>query len=641
MLIRMPPEPGETTVVRTIGRYRAFGELGRGAMGVVYRGFDPLIGRTVALKTLSIDTSDPQAREFRERLYREAAAAGALSHPNIVTIFDIVEDAGLTAVAMEFIEGRSLAAIIAERAPLPIELAVEVLDQIASALDYAGSQGIVHRDIKPANILMTSAGRAKVTDFGVARLALSTMTQAGTVLGSPSYMSPEQVKGLSLDGRSDLFSAAVVFFEMITRERPFAGNDIATTMYRIAHEPPTPPSQFNPGIGPAVAAVLERAFAKSPAERFQTGADLVAELRAAASLGPARGPSPALAALATAPPPVPPIVMPLIQPETAGGAGPAAAAEPLPIPVTGAAPPPGEGSGAHGLAPIPEAVPAAGSAARAVASNVDLPAIPLPPEPAVPPAPAPAAPAKAPLKASSKPAGGSRRGLLVGAIAVLVVGAGIAGALFLRGGAGGALVDPATSVAEPPPQTMPEPAGAVAIPEATPPAMPSTAAPAPPAAATAAGRGAAGSATKAPGAAQSKPGSKPLPAQPTPAAQGPAAAVVPAPAAPAAPGPGSASRIYQTVEVDVRPEVIAQVPPVYPEEAAKQNVQDVVVLQVLVNVAGRPESIKVLRGSRRAPALDEAATAAVRQWTFKPAKKDGQTVPCWFNVGVPFPPKAP
>ena len=236
---------------------------------------------------------------------------------------------------MEFIEGRPLSAIVTERAPLPIDLAVEILDQICAALDYAGSQGIVHRDIKPANILVTSAGRAKVTDFGVARLALSTMTQAGTVLGSPSYMSPEQVKGLSLDGRSDLFSAAVVFFEMITRERPFAGNDIATTMYRIAHEAPTPPTHFNPEIGPGVAAVLERAFAKSPADRFQTGADLVAALRAAASLGSTRGTSPALAAFATAPPPVPPIVTPIADaPATASAAREVAPADAAPIPVT-------------------------------------------------------------------------------------------------------------------------------------------------------------------------------------------------------------------------------------------------------------------------------------------------------------------
>jgi protein TonB len=230
----------------------------------------------------------------------------------------------------------------------------------------------------------------------------------------------------------------------------------------------------------------------------------------------------------------------------------------------------------------------------------------------------------------------------VGAIAILVVGVGIAGALFLRSGAAVPAADPAASVAEPPPPQLPEPAGAVAIPEATPAAAPPATAPAPPAAGTAAGRGASGAAAKTPGAAQSRPGTKPLPTQPALATQGPGAAVVPAPVAPAAPPPpASSSRIYQTVEVDVRPEVVAQVRPVYPEEAAKQNVQDVVVLQVLVDVAGRPESIKVLRGSRRAPALDEAATAAVRQWTFRPAKKNGQPVPCWFNVGVPFPPKAP
>ena len=189
-------------------------------------------------------------------------------------------------------------------------MAVDILDQVCSALDFAGGQGIVHRDIKPANILLTSGGRVKVTDFGVARLALSTMTQAGTVLGSPSYMSPEQVRGLSLDGRSDLFSAAVVFFEMITRERPFGGSDIATTMYRIAHEPPTPPGQFNAAIGPEIATVLDRAFAKDPADRFQTGADFVSELRAVAALDSRRGESAVLAALASAPPPVPAVVAP-------------------------------------------------------------------------------------------------------------------------------------------------------------------------------------------------------------------------------------------------------------------------------------------------------------------------------------------
>jgi serine/threonine-protein kinase len=632
---RMSSEPGETAVVRSIGRYRAFGELGRGAMGVVYRGFDPLIGRTVALKTISIDAADPQAREFRERLYREAAAAGALSHPNIVTIFDIIEDGGLTAVAMEFIEGRSLAAIIAERAPLPLDLAVEILDQIGSALDYAGSQGIVHRDIKPANILVTSAGRAKVTDFGVARLALSTMTQAGTVLGSPSYMSPEQVKGLSLDGRSDLFSAAVVFFEMITRERPFAGNDIATTMYRIAHEPPTPPNEFNPAVGSDVAAVLDRAFAKSPAARFQTGADLVASLRAAASLGSTRGVSGALAALATAPPPVPPIVAPITDvaaadSEARRGMAPLAA----PTSVSGAGSTAPAGSGGHALAPIPgTGLPSAPSAPGPVSSGVELPAIPLPPKASRPAGPRPAGAATPP--ATPGRGRGLARAAVMGAV---VVALGVAGMMYLRGGSPFRLEQP--PAVAPPIQPATEPAGAAPPPDSgwpplSPPPAPAPSA-APAAGAPAATRGAAGSA-RGQAASQGRTGARPLPSQPVAAAPPADASQVPsAPAAPVANAPSA--RVYLATELDTKPEVLTQVAPNYPDEAAQKNVQDVVVLQVLVDASGRPQTIKLLRGSRKAPLLDGAAAAAVRQWTFSPARKDGQAVPSWFNVGVPFPP---
>ena len=271
----------ETSVVRTIGRYQAVDELGRGAMGIVYRAFDPVIGRTVALKTIAFSLEDEEAVALRERLRREASAAGKLTHPNIVTIYDIIEDNNTTAVAMEFVEGRTLADHIRAQGALALAPALDLFEQICSALDYAGSKGIVHRDIKPANIMLTPDGHTKVMDFGIARLGVSTMTQAGTILGSPSYMSPEQVRGLPLDPRSDLFSAAVVFYEMVTRERPFAGNDVATTMYRITHEAPTPPGTFNPAIGPAVTAVLGQALAKDPAERFPTGAELVAELKRA------------------------------------------------------------------------------------------------------------------------------------------------------------------------------------------------------------------------------------------------------------------------------------------------------------------------------------------------------------------------
>jgi eukaryotic-like serine/threonine-protein kinase len=631
----MASDQGETAVFRTIGRYRAFGELGRGAMGVVYRGFDPVIGRTVALKTLSIDTADPQAREFRERLYREAAAAGALSHPNIVTIYDIIDDGAVTAVAMEFIEGRPLAAIIAERAPLPLDVAVDVLDQICSALDHAGSQGIVHRDIKPANILVTSAGRAKVTDFGVARLALSTMTQAGTVLGSPSYMSPEQVRGLSLDGRSDLFSAAVVFFEMITRERPFAGNDVATTMYRIAHEPPTPPGRFNPAIGPGITGVLERAFAKSPSDRFQTGSDLVAALRAAASLGPARGSSASLAAFAAAPPPVPPIVAPVAAPPaTAAAHLDGVQAEVAPIPAAGPDMPVLADSSGHALAPIPVAGASRAAAASPSGSNLALPTIPLPPGQGGPPAP---------RAAGTPPARPRGRGLLLAGVAgaVVVVGV-IAGALLLRGSPDAAGGAPGATVTDAParqPAQADVPLLAPAASVETPAAQVPPAPPPPPSGPAAAGRGTAAAPARGTlGSAAGRTGARPLPSQAAapslPAGSSPAGGAQ----APAQPGGTAAERAYLATEVDVKPEVLTQVAPSYPEEAAKKNVQDVVVLQVLVDSGGRPQSIKLLRGSRTAPALDAAAEAAVRQWTFRPARKNGRPVACLFNVGVPFPP---
>ena len=620
----MSSDFGETTVVRTIGRYRAFDELGRGAMGVVYRGFDPVIGRTVALKTLVIDTGDAHAREFRDRLYREAAAAGALSHPNIVTIFDIIDDGATTAVAMEFIEGRSLATIIAERAPLPLDVAIEILGQVCSALDYAGSQGIVHRDIKPANILMTAAGRAKVTDFGVARLALSTMTQAGTVLGSPSYMSPEQVRGLPLDGRSDLFSAAVVFFEMITRERPFAGNDIATTMYRIAHEPPTPPSQFNAAIGPDVSAVLDRAFAKDPAGRFETGADFVAELRRVTSLESAREVSPALSAMAASPPPpVPLIVMPSVN---ASNAVPSPPSVPtpvvLPIPATQPTFPAPAAWGRPVLAPIPGLGVSQGL--PAVSGSDSGPALPVIPSfvPAPPPVMSPTP--------TVKPAASvGRRTLvaMVGAGGALLVVLAIVAVVYLRGGS------PMANQNPPDPGAPPAPLDSAPLPVAS---IPTPAAPAQGSADASAGGRTPGE-QAAPAASGARPRAVP---RPTTSAPGADAAVAQSPLGSSAAAAAQAGRAYISTEVDVRPEVVRQVPPVYPEGALAQRLRDIVVLEVLVGATGSPEDIQVLRGSQKTPAFNAAAITAVRQWAFSPARKNGLPVPCWWAVGVPFePPK--
>jgi eukaryotic-like serine/threonine-protein kinase len=246
---------------------------------VVYRGFDPVINRTIALKTIAVGQDASLAGEFRSRLQREAAAAGALTHPNIVTVFDVVEEAGTLAIAMEFVEGRTLGSIIADRGPLPFGEALDLIAQICAALDHAATFGIVHRDIKPANILVGRDLKPKIADFGIARMPDSNLTLTGMVLGSAGYMSPEQVRGQRLDSRSDLFAAATVFYEMVTKEQPFRGNDLASTVYRIVHEAATPANVVNPTLPASVAAVMERALAKRPEDRYESGAAFVAALR--------------------------------------------------------------------------------------------------------------------------------------------------------------------------------------------------------------------------------------------------------------------------------------------------------------------------------------------------------------------------
>ncbi|MBI2835025.1 MAG: serine/threonine protein kinase [Acidobacteria bacterium] len=250
-------------------------------MGIVYKGFDPIIGRTVALKTITFDMTDDESKAKRARLYREAGAAGTLSHANIVTIYDVIEEGNTSAVAMEFIEGRPLSDVVKELAPMPIESALDIFEQLCAALDYAGARGIVHRDIKPANVMVAPTGRVKVADFGIARMGVSHMTQTGVVMGSPAYMSPEQIRGQPLDARSDLFSATIVFYELLTGQRPFSGDDLATTMFRIVHEPPIPASTFNDKIGPPLDKIFEKGFSKEPKDRYRSGAELCADFRQA------------------------------------------------------------------------------------------------------------------------------------------------------------------------------------------------------------------------------------------------------------------------------------------------------------------------------------------------------------------------
>src|SRR5205814_9450507 len=260
-----------------IGRYEIVGQLGKGAMGIVYKALDPTIGRTVALKTMRLDVQGPETSELLARFRNEARLAGVLNHPNIVTIYDAGEINGLFYMAMEYIEGKTLYQLLLQEHALTMEKVLDLARQSCAGHDAASAQRVVHRDIKPANIMMLPNGTVKIMDFGIAK-AGGSMTSTGEVLGTPNYMSPEQVKGKPLDGRSDLFSFGVILYEMVTGEKPFAGDNITTIIYKIVNEEPIPPRELNPAIHPGLNRVVLKALAKNPQTRYQLGADLVQAL---------------------------------------------------------------------------------------------------------------------------------------------------------------------------------------------------------------------------------------------------------------------------------------------------------------------------------------------------------------------------
>ena len=253
-------------------------EIGHGAMGVVYEALDPTIGRKIALKAIRFDGIGTTADEAARRFKNEARAAGGLNHPNIVTVYDAGEDSGLLYLAMEFIEGSTLEALILEQRTIATAQTIDIIRQVCAGLDFAHAKGIIHRDVKPGNIMLASNGLAKITDFGIAR-AGEAMTITGQVVGTPNYMSPEQVLGKPLDGRSDLFSVGVILYEMVTGERPFEGQSITTIMYKIVHETPIPPRKLDSTIHPGLSAVIEKALSKSADDRFPNGEALVRALQ--------------------------------------------------------------------------------------------------------------------------------------------------------------------------------------------------------------------------------------------------------------------------------------------------------------------------------------------------------------------------
>ncbi len=258
------------TAMPTLGRYEILGQLGRGAMGIVYKGRDPKLNRMTAIKTIrfSDEFDESQVENIKEHFYREAEVVARLSHTNIVTIYDVGEDLDLSYLAMEYLEGVTLEKFTNNENLLSIKKCIAVIAQVCDALAYAHQHDIIHRDIKPANIMMLKDGSVKVTDFGIARAITSTKTRTGIIKGTPYYMSPEQTQGNELNGQSDVFSLGVVFYQLLTGKLPFYGDNMAAIMYQTTSIEPEPPTTYNPAINKPILAILKRSLEKSRKDRY-------------------------------------------------------------------------------------------------------------------------------------------------------------------------------------------------------------------------------------------------------------------------------------------------------------------------------------------------------------------------------------
>lgn len=269
--------PEATQVIKTavkklpkLGRYEILEQIGRGAMGIVYKGKDPVLNRMTAIKTIrfSDEFDEDKIDDIKTHFYREAEVVAKLSHPNIVTIFDVGEDLDLSFLAMEYLQGESLEKYTSKGNLFPVKKCLEIIAQVCDALEYAHTHDVIHRDIKPANIMLLEDGSIKVTDFGIARATTSTKTRTGIIKGTPYFMSPEQTKGLKLSGRSDIFSLGVVFYQLLTGRLPFDGENMAAIMYQINSVNPTPPTEYTPGINKPILTVLNKALEKEHDKRY-------------------------------------------------------------------------------------------------------------------------------------------------------------------------------------------------------------------------------------------------------------------------------------------------------------------------------------------------------------------------------------
>ncbi len=277
-------------MISHLGRYEIIGELGQGAMGVVYKARDPLIDRVVAIKTINLNQALEEREEYEARFYQEARAAGRLSHHNIVTIYDVGKSGDVAYIAMEFLEGRELRDVLNERSSLPIAEVLDIVAQVAHGLFYAHEHGIVHRDVKPSNIMIQKDGHVKITDFGIARMASAAVrTQTGMVLGSPKYMSPEQVMGKLTDQRSDIFSLGIMLYEMLTGRPPFSGENVNAIMYQTLNATPPQPSSMNPAVPDMLNFIVAKALAKKVDERYQNAKEFAEDLRACRDSLPQQG----------------------------------------------------------------------------------------------------------------------------------------------------------------------------------------------------------------------------------------------------------------------------------------------------------------------------------------------------------------